>query len=127
MIDLFHITPSENIPSIMEHGLLPGYRRGLFVGARQRRLENVYLTSTPVRVIKEMGGLHWGRMHKPSILTIDINGLEPKPLSYDAYINPLISDFEYTVDFVPAKNIVHVEDALSYKEIENWIVQGSHL
>jgi hypothetical protein len=100
--NLYHITLDKYLPSIMVQGLLPDEKRGL------SRLHDpwgkVFLTDWTSMILIHQAGRDWIRQGA-SVCTIDTDDLEIYQHVNHGYFNP----WEWTVDFVPLKNIVAVD------------------
>lgn len=79
MTTLYHITPSENLLSIMKNGLIPAYKKGLNCGNKSTRKSVVWLTDNPTHILATQAGEEWVKRHKPVVLKVGCDGLDVKP------------------------------------------------
>lgn len=97
---LYHITKENNIESIQEQGLIPGYRAGITVKvARDRRgkFMDVFLTNDVDRILKTQAGEAWCKRWKPVVFEVDLAGMKVEPKQYRYGATYTISDFEFLV------------------------------
>lgn len=69
-VQLFHLTRIEHLPSIMQHGLIPGFSRGITLNRKQ---EFVFLTDDIKVPIQQLGS-----NYSPEgwvVLQVDVEGL----------------------------------------------------
>jgi RNA:NAD 2'-phosphotransferase (TPT1/KptA family) len=71
---LFHLTRIEHLPSIMQHGLIPGFSRGITCNRKQG---TVFLTDDINVPIEQLGSTY-----SPEgwvVLQVDVEGLQVEP------------------------------------------------
>jgi len=70
---LFHLTRKEYLPSIMQHGLIPGFsRRGITILSRKKQ-EFVFLTDDIKVPIEQLGSTY--SPESWVVLQVDVEGL----------------------------------------------------
>lgn len=90
---MFHITPSKNLTSILTHGIIPNYRKGLTCS--ELKLSCVWLTNCPALILTEQAGSNWVQKQQPVIIEIDCTGLQVLPAEYNWCEPPMFSRFEF--------------------------------
>jgi len=110
---LYHVTKRRNLVKILVEGLRPrigGSPVGLCVSrdpdVRQRVWRRVWLTNDPSRVLCEHAGERWCSRWDPVVIEVSVDKVEE--VKYYSGGTYTVSDFEYTVDAVPAENIISV-------------------
>jgi len=74
---LFHLTRIEHLPSIMQHGLIPGFsRRGITILSRKKQ-EFVFLTDDIKVPIEQLGSTY--SPESWVVLQVDVEGLDVEP------------------------------------------------
>lgn len=98
MTILYHITPYKNLSSIMKHGLIPSYKKGLYCGDTSTQKQVVWLTDCPEHILITQAGKEWVKKHKPFVLKVNCDKLDVK--QYMCYITdiPRIVPHEYYVE-----------------------------
>lgn len=98
MTTLYHITPSENLPSIMKNGLVPAYKKGLTCGPKEYVKTVVWLTDNPAHILATQAGEEWVKKHNPVVLKVSCDGLDVKQYMNSITITPTIVPHEYYVE-----------------------------
>lgn len=91
---MFHITPATNLQSILNKGLLPGYRKGL---TTQQEHSAVWLTDDVEYVLYKQAGMHWIKKYKPIVFEIDTIELVVEQYMARCYETPQICPHEFFV------------------------------
>ncbi|NDB83682.1 MAG: hypothetical protein EB127_13305 [Alphaproteobacteria bacterium] len=71
---LFHLTRKEYFPSIMQHGLIPGFSRGITCNRKQG---TVFLTDDIKVPIEQLGSTY--SPESWVVLQVDVEGLNVEP------------------------------------------------
>jgi RNA:NAD 2'-phosphotransferase (TPT1/KptA family) len=71
---LFHLTRIEHLPSIMQHGLIPGFSRGITCNRKQG---TVFLTDDIKVPIEQLGSTY--SPESWVVLQVDVEGLQVEP------------------------------------------------
>lgn len=104
---LYHITPSKNLSSIMEKGLVPAFGKGLYCLEGERR-PVVWLTDNPEYILAKQAGEEWIANHKPIVLKVNCDKLDVK--QYMSYVTgiPTIAPHEYYVEHTVKQRLVEL-------------------
>ena len=96
MTILYHITPSNNLPSIMKNGLIPAFKKGLYCGDAATRKPFVWLTDNPEHILSTQAGKEWIEKHSPIVLSVDCSGINVE--QYVSCITGGTATHEYYVE-----------------------------
>lgn len=94
---LYHITPSENLKSILEKGIIPNAKKGLTSYSNDKR---VWLTDNPSYILEQQAGSEWVKKYKPHILTVNIEPYRDILKAYItwAYSIPKVCSHEFYIE-----------------------------
>jgi hypothetical protein len=95
MTILFHITPSDNLPSILKHGLIPKRGKGLTTGPKKYIESKVWLTDNPEYILRTQAGETWIKSRNPIILRVNCRGLDIKQRTCCPNGIPIIMPHEF--------------------------------
>ena len=103
---LYHLTRKEYLPSIMKHGLIPGFSKGITCNRKQ---ESVFLTDDIEVPIQQLGSTYSPKNWM--ILQVDVEGLDVEPYqTTELQINLMIpNEFIVRSSIHPKRIKKHVE------------------
>ena len=103
---LFHVTKGSNVESIRNHGLIPGFCKGLAYNVDKGwpHVPN-WLTDSPHYVMTMQVGSKYSTRHDVKILAIDTSGLDVYSRCCSILLQP--SAYEYICfDTIPPEKIL---------------------
>ena len=110
MKHLYHLTRRNNLDSIMKHGLVPGFSRGITCGRRNDRF--VFLTDDIRIPVEQLGSVY-----SPEgwvVLEVEVNGLNVVPHRTTG----LLVNVEVPHEFV-VENMVSPERIRLFHEVKS--------